>query len=99
MKLYYLCRREDVSGTSGTGHVAQVAEFDDGSVAVRWIAATNAAGVASTTIFNCIDDLVKVHGHGGKTSVELVADTGLPASCPSTPDGDERHFCDEAQER
>jgi hypothetical protein len=31
MKAYYLRRLEDVSGNSGCGRVAQVAEFDDGA--------------------------------------------------------------------
>ena len=79
MKLYYLCRKEDVFGTSGTGHVAEVAEFDDGSVVVRWIREMNAAGVASTTVFSCLADLLKVHGHDGKTKVELVIDSA--AAC------------------
>jgi hypothetical protein len=76
MKAYFLCRREDVSGTSGTGHVAQVAEFDDGTVVVRWIASMNAVGVASTTVFNSTDDLLKVHGHQGKTGLHLLLDGG-----------------------
>jgi hypothetical protein len=75
MKLYYLCRKEDVSGTSGTGHVAEVAEFDDGTVVVRWTRDRNAVRIASTTVFNCMDDLLKVHGHEGKTDVELVVDS------------------------
>jgi hypothetical protein len=74
MKTYYLCRREDVSHTSGTGHVAQVAEFDDGAVVVRWLASKNATGVASTTIFNSLEDLLKVHGHEGRTVAEPVLD-------------------------
>ena len=74
MRMYYLCRTEDISGTSGTGHIAQVAEFDDGTVAVRWIAGMNAAGVESTTIFNSLSDLLKVHGHEGRTCVEPVLD-------------------------
>jgi len=76
MKAYFLCRREDVSGTSGTGHVAQVAEFDDGTAVVRWIASMNAVGVASTTVFNSVDDLLKVHGHDGKTGLHLLFDSG-----------------------
>jgi hypothetical protein len=75
MKLYYLCRKEDVSGMSGIGHIAEVAEFDDGSVVVRWIASMNAAHINSTTIFNSMSDLLRIHGHGGRTIVELVADS------------------------
>jgi hypothetical protein len=74
MRFYYLCRKEDVSHTSGTGHVAEVAEFDDGAVVVRWLASRNATGVASTTIFDSLDDLLKVHGHEGRTVAELIID-------------------------
>jgi hypothetical protein len=74
VKAHVLCRNEDVPGTSGTGHVAQIAEFDDGTVAVRWVGAMNASGISSTTIFNSLDDVVKVHGHNGKSVVELVHD-------------------------
>jgi hypothetical protein len=74
MRFYYLCRKEDVSHTSGTGHVAGVAEFDDGAVVVRWLASKNATGVASTTLFNSLDDLLKVHGHEGRTVAEPIID-------------------------
>jgi hypothetical protein len=74
MKTYYLCRNEDVSLTSGTGRIAEAAEFDDGTVAVRWISEMNATGVSSTTIFNCLADMLKVHGHQGRTVLELDLD-------------------------
>ena len=44
------------SRTSGTGHVAQVAEFDDGTVVVRWIASMNAVASQAPTVFNSVDD-------------------------------------------
>lgn len=75
--MYYLCRNEDVSNTSGTGHVAEIAEFDDGSVVVRWMTSSNATGVASTTTFNSLQDLLKVHGHEGRT----VAEPALSGNC------------------
>ena len=75
MRLYHLCRKEDISGTSGTGQVAEVAEFDDGTAVVRWMRDRNAAGVASTTVFNSLDDVLKVHGHEGRTTAELIVDT------------------------
>ena len=31
MGMYYLCRRDGVSGKSGTGRMVQVAEFNDGT--------------------------------------------------------------------
>ena len=77
VKTYVLCRNEDVSGTSGTGYVAQIAEFDDGTVAVRWSGTMNASGVSSTTVFNSLDDVKTVHGHNGKSVIELVHDDAL----------------------
>lgn len=86
MRFYYLCRKDDVSGTSGTGRVAQVAEFDDGAVVVRWVASMNAAGVPSTTHFASIDDMLRIHGHQGRTVVDLVVDTDhLPDTSPKSP--------------
>jgi hypothetical protein len=84
MRMYYLCRKEDVSGTSGTGHIAELAEFDDGAVVVRWVAEMNAVGVASTTVFESINDLLKVHGHEGRTHVDLVLDSNRSAELEST---------------
>ena len=69
MRFYYLWRKEDVSRTSGTGHMAEVTEFDDGAVVVRWLALSNATGVASTIVFNSLDDLLRVHRHEGRTVV------------------------------
>ena len=37
MRAYYLRRNEDLSGMSGTGRVAEVAVFDDGTAVIRWI--------------------------------------------------------------
>jgi hypothetical protein len=82
--MYYLCRTDDVSGTSGTGRVAQIAEFDDGAVVVRWSADTNAAGVASTTVFNTLKDALTVHGHEGRTDVELVLESRRVEQLEST---------------
>jgi len=36
----------------------------------------NAVGVASTTVFNSIEDLLTVHGHQGRTGLHLVPDSG-----------------------
>lgn len=67
MRRFELVRIEDESGISGTGVVAQGIEFDDGYCAMRWLTATT-----STAIYNTADDLLKIHGHGGKTVMEFV---------------------------
>jgi hypothetical protein len=77
VKAYYLYRTEDVSRTSGTGNVAQVAVFDDGAAVVRWIGGMNSSGISSTTVFDSIDDLIKIHGHQGRTVLEPIFDSGI----------------------
>ena len=72
MRMFYLRRLKDVSGKSGTGRVAQVAEFDDGAAVLHWSSNTNCSRVASTEIFASIDDLLKVHGHEGRTTLESI---------------------------
>lgn len=74
MKTYFLCRNEDVSNTSGTGRIAEAVEFDDGTLVVRWISGMNATGVSSTTVFNSLADMLKVHGHQGRTVLEVDLD-------------------------
>ncbi len=73
MKTYVMNRIQDVNGVSGTGIVAEVVEFTDGSCVVRWIKGATLANVASTVFYDTKEDLLKVHGHGGLTVlVELV---------------------------
>lgn len=72
MKTYYLRRDEDVSGKSGCGRVAQVAEFDDGTAVLHWNLGANQSGVSSTEVFTSIHDLLRVHGHDGRSVLEPV---------------------------
>jgi hypothetical protein len=61
---FWLVREVDVSGVSGTGIVAEGAQYSDGSVAVHWPGA-----YPSTTTWNSIEHVLAIHGHGGKTDV------------------------------
>ncbi len=63
-RTFKLMRREDVSGVSGTGFVAEGAEFTDGSVALRWL-----GDYPSTAVWASLDLALKAHGHQGKTVV------------------------------
>jgi hypothetical protein len=65
MTLFTLQRHVDVSGTSGTGVVAQGVIFDDGTVAMRWLP----NGARSTCLYTSIEDVLAIHGHGGRTVV------------------------------
>lgn len=62
VSLYELMRAEDESGVSGTGYVADVVVWHDGKACVHWRTATT-----STAVYDSVDDLIKIHGHGGKT--------------------------------
>lgn len=64
---FYLERKRDVTGISGTGRVAEGVEFEDGTVVIRW-----AGKAQSTVVWNNIVDAVKVHGHGNSTIVVWV---------------------------
>jgi hypothetical protein len=72
MKIYIMNRVVDVSGVSGTGIVAEVVQFSDGSCVVRWIKGATLANVASTVFYDSMNDLLAVHGHGGNTVLQPV---------------------------
>lgn len=61
---FYLYRREDVSGVSGTGIVADGIMWPDGTASLKW-RGDDTSVVFWFTLFS----LVKVHGHDGKTAV------------------------------
>jgi len=63
MQIFYLDRIEDESGISGTGHVADGVIFDDGVCVLHWKFGE------STNVYNSIEQVDRVHGHGGKTKI------------------------------
>lgn len=69
MKAFYLQRDEDESGVSGTGIVAEGVIFTDGRCAMRWL-----TEIASTGLYDNIEHLKRIHGHGGKTKVVIEID-------------------------
>lgn len=64
---FSLIREFDISGSSGTGRIADGVLFVDGSVALRW-----RGEHPSTAVWARIEDAVKVHGHGGLTKVRWI---------------------------
>lgn len=64
MRRFKVKRLEDESGVSGTGTVAEGVEFDDGTVAMKWL-----SNKATVTFFSNIKHLKDLHGHSGKTKV------------------------------
>lgn len=61
---FYLLRRQDETGVSGTGRVADGVQFTDGTCCLRWL--TN---VASTGAYLTIDAVREIHGHNGATAI------------------------------
>jgi hypothetical protein len=74
MKIYYMKRNVDVTGTSGTGLVAEVVVFNNGKAVVSWNGGFNAIGVSSTVVYDSLDDVIKVHGHDGNTELVSVGE-------------------------
>lgn len=69
MKFYLLIRDEDVSGQSGTGIVAEIFEDFRGRVELRW-----RLPPYGCTTYESLEDLIKVHGHGGRTYAVKLAE-------------------------
>jgi len=68
---FYLLRKEDVSGTSGTGIVARGVILPSGKAVMEWTSFHTSLGV-----FDRFEDVEKIHGHEGKTEV-VVGDPKL----------------------
>lgn len=61
---FYLLRKEDVSGVSGTGVVARGIILPSGKVVMEWV-----KSACSVAVFDSISDVERIHGHDGKTEV------------------------------
>lgn len=66
-RVFELVRTEDVTGVSGTGVVAWGCQFPDGCTVLRW-----ATEHASTAIYDSVQKVEAIHGHGGRTVVRWV---------------------------
>lgn len=69
---FHLERDVDVTGASGTGHVADGVVWPDGTVSVRWRGERK-----STVNWDRLEDAVAVHGHGGATRIVWDDSTAL----------------------
>lgn len=68
---FQLNRVEDATGVSGTGIVAQGCAFPSGKAALAWCTSGTPNSVA---LYDTVEDLVAIHGHGGRTVVEWLDD-------------------------
>lgn len=76
-------RIRDITGQSGTGWVMSGIEYPDGSVATRW--ANSPLGIATTTIWADISEVMKVHGHGDASHlIWLDSDSLSNSNCTVT---------------
>lgn len=69
MKVFYLHRKEDESGISGTGRIAQGIVFDNGKVALTWLSQH-----PTVTVYDNLGEVRAIHGHSGKTEVSMEPD-------------------------
>lgn len=61
---FRMLRERDESGVSGTGWIAEGVQFSNGKCALAWMGA-----VASVAVYDSLEALTKIHGHGGATKV------------------------------
>jgi len=88
MRSFVLYRREDASGVSGIGVVAEGAKFSDGSASLRWL-----TKYTSTAVYESMEVLEAIHGHGGKTVVIFEDDVTRRAAGDALQDSCENcHF-------
>jgi hypothetical protein len=64
VRTFKLMRREDETGVSGKGHVADGAIFPDGTTILVW-----RTEISSVGVYRSLDDCRRIHGHGGKTII------------------------------
>lgn len=63
---FKLIRRNDVTGVSGEGHVADGVQWPDSTCALRW-----RTQVATHALYDSVEHVEHIHGHDGATSVEF----------------------------
>lgn len=66
-----MVRNEDESGVSGTGVVAYGVEFPNGQCVMYWLTA-----YSSIAIYPTAQELISIHGHGGKTTLRWIDKDG-----------------------
>lgn len=64
MKTFHLQRNEDETGVSGVGTIAEGVQFSDGQCVISWLTRFH-----SVAIYPTVDELLAIHGHGGRTVV------------------------------
>lgn len=68
---FALVRNIDDTGVSGTGTVAEGVIFSDGTAVLRW-RPLRQDGETSHAVWPNTTALLNVHGHDGKTTIQMV---------------------------
>lgn len=61
---FHLVRKEDASGISGVGIVAQGVEWSNGFVSMSWL-----TPISSVCVYTSIHSVEAIHGHDGRTEI------------------------------
>lgn len=72
MRRFVLDRREDATGTSGMGVVAEGVEFSNGQCAVHWL-----SQLETVTVYANVRVVERLHGHDGRTSILWIEDSPI----------------------
>ena len=67
MRTFRLYRKEDPSGVSGIGYVAEGVVFANGWTIICW---TIKPDVPSIVVYSRLEDAIAIHGHEGKTEFQ-----------------------------
>jgi hypothetical protein len=67
MRRFVLFRKQDVTGVSGTGVIAEGTVFTDGLSVIHWLREPHAMGV-----YQSLRDVIDVHGHEGGTELQFI---------------------------
>lgn len=67
MRRFVLERSEDVSGTSGTGTVAEGVQFSNGYVALTWL-----SHMLTLAHYHSVQVMLQIHGHQGRTTIRWI---------------------------
>ncbi len=67
LRHFILVRKKDLTGTSGTGIVAEGVVFEDGQAVLKWLRKPYSLGV-----YPSLKNLLDVHGHEGNTQVRFI---------------------------
>jgi hypothetical protein len=76
LRVFQLMRDEDVSGVSGVGRVAVGVVFPSGKVLLEWLGSDTTFG-----IYDKLDHVERIHGHGDKTRMDLGEPAHLSSAC------------------